>query len=376
MKFSDISFHRNAIDRLRRMADEDRIPHAILIDGPEGIGKFALARAFAQYVHCENHTPDGDSCGVCRSCRLHQALNHTDLHFSFPVVKLENMTSPPVSDDFLNEWRDFVKSNRFMSIDSWASTFTKKNAQPMIYAPESSSIIHKLSLTSHISRYQILILWLPERLGSDTANKLLKLVEEPLEDTLIIMVSNDSKSILPTISSRLQRVTLRPLSDQTVTSILMEENPLDENDAKAIAHLSLGNMIEAMRQLSLSEEQSSFFEMFKSLMRLAYQRKIKDLREWANDLAALGREKELKFYEYTSRLIRENFIYNFALPELNYLNSAEGDFSRNFARFITERNVEKLIEVFDNARTDIAGNGNGKIINLDVAIKTILLLKS
>ena len=210
----------------------------------------------------------------------------------------------------------------------------------------------------------------------DTANKLLKLVEEPLEDTLIIMVSNDSKSILPTISSRLQRVTLRPLSDQTVTSILMEENPLDENDAKAIAHLSLGNMIEAMRQLSLSEEQSSFFEMFKSLMRLAYQRKIKDLREWANDLAALGREKELKFYEYTSRLIRENFIYNFALPELNYLNSAEGDFSRNFARFITERNVEKLIEVFDNARTDIAGNGNGKIINLDVAIKTILLLKS
>lgn len=376
MKFSDISFHKSAIERLRHMADEDRIPHALLIDGPEGIGKLALARAFAQYVHCENRTPEGDSCGTCRSCRLHQALNHTDLHFSFPVVKLENMTTPPVSDDFLTDWCRFIDGRRFASIDEWTASFTKKNAQPIIYAPESSAILRKLSLTSHISRYQILLLWLPERLGEETANKLLKLIEEPLPDTLIIMVSNDSRKILPTIYSRLQRVTLRPLPDATVASLLMEEHPVSQADAVAVAHLAAGNMIEAERQLSLSEEQNHFFELFKSLMRLAYQRKIKDLREWANELAALGREREIKFYEYASRLIRENFIYNFSLPQINYLNSAEGEFSRNFARFITERNVEKIIEVLDDARTDIAGNGNGKIINLDVAIKIILLLKS
>lgn len=376
MKFSDISFHSSAIERLRRMVDEDRIPHAVLIEGPEGIGKLFIARAFAQYVHCENRTADGGSCGICRSCKLHQALNHTDLHFSFPVVKLENMTSPPVSDDFLQEWTKFIDGRKFTSIDDWTSTFSKKNAQPTIYAPESSSILHKLSLTSHISRYQILLLWLPERLGDETANKLLKLIEEPHPDTLIIMVSNDSRKILPTIYSRLQRITLRPLSDETVASLIMEDHPVAKSDAVAIAHLAAGNMIEAERQLSLSEEHNQFFELFKCLMRLAYQRKIKDLREWANGLASLGREKEMKFYEYASRLIRENFIYNFSLPQINYLNQAEGEFSRNFARFITERNVEKLMEVLDNARTDIAGNGNGKIINLDVAIKVILLLKS
>lgn len=375
MRFADIPVHPELKKRLTNMADSGRIPHALLLEGPSGTGKFALARALAQYIHCTDRH-DGDSCGRCASCVQHQAMSNIDTHFVFPVAKPEksSSTTQPISSDYLQEWKEYLSGRTFMDYEGWVDTFHKKNAQPCIYVNESNDLLRKLSFSTHSSNYKIVVMWLPEKMNAEAANKLLKMVEEPYADTLFIMASDNPKLILPTIYSRLQRIKVPRLTDNFVAGKLTSMG-MDPTDASAIAHLAEGSMTSALHSLETSGDDAARFDLFTLLMRLAYQRKIADLREWGAALSSLGREKEMKFYDYAVRFIRENFVYNFGIPEISYLNSAEAQFSRNFARFITEANVEKLVEVFTNARTDIAGNANGKIVNLDVAIKVILLLK-
>ncbi len=374
MKFSDVISHDAAKKRLQQFVDNGRIPHAILIEGQPGIGKFMLARAFAQYVHCENRQ-NGDSCGQCPSCIQHQTFNHIDTHFIFPVVKRGNGKSS-ISDDFITEWREYLTESPYMDFDKWLIALNNINAKPHIYVEESADIIRKLNFTAHKAKYKIVLLWLPERMVNECSNKLLKLIEEPFNDTLFVMVSNDSKQILPTIYSRTQRLELLRLGDEPIANYLSQKYAINIDDALSIAHLAEGNINKAERELNLSEDNNKFFDLFVELMRLAYQRKIIDLKRWSNDIASLGREQSMQFLEYCQRLIRENFVYNINIRELNYLNQKEAQFSVNFARFITERNVEKLVEVMNKAQSDIMGNANAKIVFFDLSVKIILLLKS
>lgn len=374
MKFSDIIAHDSAKRRLKSFVDSDRIPHAILIEGTEGIGKFALARAFAQYVHCEN-PHNGDSCGMCPSCIQHQSFNHIDTHFIFPVVKRKGRTTA-ISDDYIEEWREFLSENPYMDFEKWLEALDNINAQPQIYVDESADLIHKLNFTSHKAKYKIVLLWLPERMKIECANKLLKLIEEPHNDTLFVLVSNDAKQILPTIYSRTQRIEMLRLGIHDVASYLTKKHAIDDATANSIAYLSEGNINKAEKELNLTKESSRFFSLFVELMRLAYQRKIHDLKRWSVDVSSLGREQEIKFLAYCQRLIRENFIYNLNVNGLNYMNNEESQFSVNFAKFITERNVEKLISVLNKAQSDIAGNANAKIVFFDLSVKVILLLKA
>lgn len=357
------------------MVSDGRIPHAILLHGPAGIGKMALARAFAQYLHCEHPTPDGDACGVCPSCRQHESFNHVDTLYVFPVVKTDKIKAP-VSDDYLAEFKQFVSTDMFMDFEKWTAAFDKKNAQPVIYVSESEALERRLSVTTTASRYKIVLIWLPEKMNEQTANKLLKLIEEPFSDTIFILVSNDASAILPTIYSRCRPMEMLRLSDAAVADFLTANRGVDPQDAMALAHIANGSISAALREMDATRVSRMFFDLFVGLMRKAYQRNVKELKEWSADVTALGREQEIKFYDYCQRLIRENFIFNFGIPSLNYLNTAEQQFSKNFARFITERNAEMLIRVMNEAATDIAGNANGKVVNFDLAIKIIMLLKS
>ena len=374
MKFSEIPGHETVKQRLRQMALSGKLPHAILLEGPAGVGKMALARAFAQYIHCEHPDPNGDACGRCHSCRLHEAMNHIDTQYVFPVVKTDGMNSNPVSDDFRDQWVEYLKDRIYMDYQGWTALFGKKNAQLLTYVTESSALLHRLSFTSHVSRYKIVVWWLPEKMNEEAANKLLKMIEEPFDDTIFIMVSDRPRDILPTIYSRVQRIPVKRLPDETVARYLCDNYEISEADALAAAHLAEGNVVKAMEVLNQSKETALFFDMFVKLMRLAYQRNVAELRRWSDDLAALGRDCEIRFYDYAMRMVRENFVYNFNVPEISYMTSTEEQFSVRFARFITVDNVERIIRVFDRARTDIAGNANGKIVNLDVTIKIIMLL--
>lgn len=374
MKFSDIPGHETAKKRLRQMAMSGRLPHAILLEGPSGIGKFALARAFAQYVQCENPDPDGDACGTCQSCVLHKAMNHIDVQYVYPVVKLDGMTSAPVSSEFTSQWNDYLSGRTYMDLAEWTATFGKKNAQPITYVTESNQLLHRLAFTSHVSKYKIVLWWLPERMNEEAANKMLKMIEEPFDDTLFIMASDSPRDILPTIYSRVQRISLKRLPDETVAGYLTSHFDISHDDAMAAAHIAEGNVIRAIDALKQSKETALYFDMFVRLMRLAYQRNVKDLKDWGDELAALGRDRAAGFYSYAMRLLRENFVYNFNMPEITYMTGQEQQFSSRFARFINENNIEKMMEVFQKARTDIMGNANAKIVSLDVSLKTIMLL--
>lgn len=375
MKFADIPGHDDIKERLRKLVDADRIPHALLLEGPTGTGKFALARALAQYIHCENRLPSGDSCGTCPSCVQHQSFNHIDTIFSFPIVKKGTGTSA-ISDEFMEEFKELMLDNQFMDFEDWLIKLDNINAQPQIYVEEANELLRKLNFTTHNSKFKIVLMWLPERLKEEAANKLLKLVEEPFPDTLFVMASNQSKLILPTIYSRTQRISVKRYSDDEISYYLRENYGLDYENSALIAKLAAGNIVEATKLINVSKERTIFLKFFMELMRKAYIRSVGDLKQWAADVAALGREREMQFLDYCARMIRENFILNLKVPDLNCLSQEEKEFSSRFSPFINERNVIKLFQCLNDARTDIASNANAKLVNFDLAIKVILLLKS
>lgn len=334
-----------------------------------------LARAFAQLLHCEQPGADGEPCGVCAQCRRHEAGSQVDTLMVFPVVKDEKHRAP-LSDDFIDEFRDFMHVSPYMDFDRWAAGFEKKNAQPQIYVSESDALERRLAVSAATSRYKIVLFWLPEKMNEAAANKLLKLLEEPAADTVFIMVSNDVSAILPTIRSRCRPIEVLRLDDASVASVLESRLAMDAADAMAVAHVALGDVNAALRSADATSVSRMFFDYFVQLMRLAYQRDVKGLRQWSNDVTALGREQEIKFYDYCQRLIRENFVYRLNIPAITYLNREEEKFSQRFARFITERNAEAIIRHMGEASRDIAGNANGKIVNFDFAVKMIILIKN
>lgn len=371
MRFNDILGHGAVKERLRAMIDNGRLPHALVLEGPAGIGKFSMARAAAQYIHCTDRR-DGDSCGRCPSCLQHQSFNHIDTIYSFPVLK---SAGGPLSDDFIDRWREFLTSHPYMDFATWQKMLGNPNGQPMMYVEESQEIIRKLSFTAHGSDCKIVMMWLPEKMNQQCANKLLKLIEEPLPGVSLLLVSNNPGEILPTIYSRLQRIEMKRLSDAEVAGYISSRHSLDPADAMAVAHNASGNINLAEKALSADDENKMFLDLFQTLMRLAYQRKIGLLKKWSQDVAGLGREQASRFCDYCQRQVRENFIANIRIAGLNYQTRDEQAFSRNFSPFINERNVERLTSVFTRAKEDIMANGNGKIIFFDVAVKVILLLK-
>lgn len=379
MKFSDIPCHDNVKRQLRAMVDSDRIPHALMLHGPAGTGKFMMARALVQYLHCTSRTPDGEPCGVCPSCRQHESFNHVDTLYVFPVLKTDKYKAP-VSADFMEEFKRFLSVSPYMDFDKWAAAVGKatdrKNAQPVIYVHESEALERSLAVTAGRSAYKVAIIWLPEKMNEQTANKLLKLIEEPFPGTMFVLVSDDIAGVLPTIRSRCRPVEMNRLPDAAVAEWLEAHLAMDPTDAMAEAHIAAGDMNRALRASDATATGRMFFDLFVTLMRKAYLRDVAGLRQWSTDLTALGREQEVKFYAYCTRLIRENFIYNFGVAEISYLNREETQFSRNFARFIHEGNAEKIVARMDTAAADIAGNANGKIVNFDFAVKMIILIKN
>lgn len=372
MLFKEVVGQDEIKDRLRREADEGRVAHALLFYGPEGCGKLPVALAFARYLLC-NQPHDGEPCNACNSCRMTARWAHPDLHFVFPVVKYKD-AAHSVSDVYLPEWRKQLGENVYFGLDEWLEDMQAGNQQAMIYSAESDAIQKKLSLKSNQGGKKVMIIWLPEKMNLECANKLLKLLEEPPAETHFLLISERLEAVLPTIVSRAQCIGMKGLSEDEIADALMLRNAFDSDTARRVAHTANGNLIAAQQLLRSNADQNLFFDLFVILMRLSYQRKIKDLKKWSEQIAALGREKQKNFLAYSQKLIRENFIYNFRQPDLNYETVEEENFSRNFARFINERNVIHIMDELSLAQRDIEQNGNPKFVFFDFALKMIVLL--
>lgn len=374
MRFTDIIGNEQAVNHVRLLIDNDRLPHALLLHGEPGVPKLALARVMAQYLHCTQRH-DGEPCGECPSCRQHQSHNHTDTFFSFPYWRRDK-NSDAVCDDFLPQWREFLDDCALVEdYQHWLELLKNDNSQPQILVKESAAIMHKMSLSSFTSRYKVAIIWLPEKLREDAANKLLKLIEEPYDDCRFILVSDNAKAILPTVFSRVQRIELRRPATERIAAYLMQRYGLQHQDALAVAAPVDGNVLLAEHSLQHDSENHEFHACFVELMRMAYARNLGRLRQWADNVADMKREKSRRFLAYAARQVRENFVYNLHQPQLNYLTVEEQQFSTRFAPFINEANVERMHEQFTVAATHIAGNANARIVLFDMAVRITILIK-
>lgn len=298
-------------------------------------------------------------------------LGHPDVHFAFPV-----RTASSVSDDFIREWRQLLLQTPYFGFVQWMESIGVENQQPTIGVKESDEIIRKLSLKSSEGGYKVMIIWLPEKMNLQCANKLLKLLEEPPRQTVFLLVSEQPDMLLPTILSRTQRLELKKLPEAVIVRAMQEKYGLQPADAANIAHMADGSMLKAIEAIHISEDNRLFFDLFVSLMRLSYQRKLKDMKLWSEQVAAMGRERQKNLLTYCQKSLRENFIYNFHRPELVYMNADEQNFSTRFAPFINERNVIGIMEELTLAQQHIEQNVNSKIVFFDFALKMIMLLKS
>lgn len=369
MFFKDVIGQEETKQRLIQKVNEGRIPHAQLICGPEGVGKLPLALAYARYISCTNRGAT-DACGVCPSCVKFSKLVHPDVHFVFPVVKSGR------SDDYIVEWRRMVLNNPYFNLNHWLNEINAENAQAVIYTKESDEIMKKLSLKSSEGGFKITIIWLPEKMQLACSNKLLKLLEEPPEKTVFLLVSEAPDLILPTILSRTQRFNIRKIDEASIAQVLQQKYGVQQATSVTIAHLANGSFIKALETIHLNEESQLFFELFVNLMRLSYQRKIREMKLWSEQVAALGRERQKNFLSYCQRMIRENFIYNLHQKELVYMTPDEQNFSTRFAPFVNERNVIGIMNELSEAQQHIEQNVNAKMVFFDFSLKMIVLLKS
>lgn len=358
MQFKDITGLSATKRRLIEAVKAGRVPHAQLFVGPEGTGKLPLALAYAQYLACKNRT-DEDSCGQCPTCLQFGNLQHPDLHFVFPIVKTD---AGDVCDYFVSTFRETLKANPYMRLQDWYEALGVETKQGLIYEKEAGEILRKLSLHAFGDGYKTMVIWLPEKMNATCANRLLKILEEPPKDTLFLLVSEEPGLLLETIRSRVQEVLVkeecRECNEESVKSI--------ESDAEAC---------------------EMWFEDFIALMRNAYtigqlkdpQKKfdsLKAIREWSLKMASsdVGRERQKAFLQYAQRQIRENYIQNL-VQGLAHQTDEEAAFSSRFAPFIHDGNVERIMLELDKAETQIAQNGNAKMIFFDMCLQMIVLIK-
>lgn len=311
MQFRDIIGQSELKQKLTATVAEGRISHAQLFEGAAGYGSLPLALAYAQYVSCTDRG-EHDSCGVCPSCVKYAKAAHPDLHFAFPVNTNKTVKSTPVSDNFIREWRKIITETKYFSEQDWYEAIGIEK-QGNISVHEAEKIISKLNFKSYESEYKIMILWLPERMNAASANRLLKLVEEPPANTIFLFVAEAAGRVLNTIYSRTQRIRLPPIDENDIAAALALDGISKENTYTA-ARLSEGNYITARGLTENSSNEN--FEKFVALMRLAYGNNVIGLLDWAESMQEIGRERMKTFLIYAERMVRENFVLNMQLDEI------------------------------------------------------------
>lgn len=362
MRFSDIIGQQELKRHLTDSIDKGRISHAQLFTGKAGAGTLPLAIAYAQYLNCPNRK-DGDSCGVCPSCQQIAQSAHPDVHFIYPVNKQGKKSGEVVlSAEFLPLWREIMsQSGGYFTRQEWYEKLDLgKTLQGMISAKEADEIIRRLSFKSFQSKYKVVIIWQAETMNEEAANKILKILEEPWENTVFLLVAERSDLLLKTILSRTQETSVPSLKVEDLTAL----SHGSEQERRSMARLAAGDLIQMRRMVQGEgdELREECFELFCRLMRLSYNDKHLELLDWADEVAQLSREQQRQMLTHSSRLLREAYMLHAGLGQISYLWGEEAKFCNNFAPFIGNQNIEILISEIESAMRQINQNGNARIV--------------
>lgn len=367
MKFSEIIGQEKLKGQLIHGVVNGRIPHAQLFLGKSGHGTLPLALAYAQFVSCTNKQTS-DSCGTCSSCLKYQSLIHPDLHFAFPFPSIKEN----VASDYLKEWRQAIIENPYMSYDEWMSKIDAENKQGNIPARECRSIIKSLSLKPFESEFKVLFMWLPEYLGQE-GNILLKIIEEPPQNTLFILVGENSDKIINTIISRTQPVRVPPISTEEMSMALMKQFEITESNANRLAQMSQGNYRIASNLIH--ETENPYFDQWRNWMGLCYTKRMNDTIKWADEMSGIGREGLKSFFLYGLEILRGVLVVGFQ-SNVNSWVGQEREFIENFNKLqIPTKQLEKIVIEIELALSNIERNGNAKMILSDLSFKVARNLK-
>ncbi|GAB4401558.1 MAG: DNA polymerase III subunit delta' [Microscillaceae bacterium] len=373
MRFEEIPGHEVLKARLCQRIADGRIPHAQLFVGPEGSAALSLARAYAQYVQCTQRQAQ-DACGQCASCHKHQKLIHPDLHFVFPVATTEKIKTKPSSQDFMVEWRQFLHQQPYGNLSDWLAWIGADNKNGLIPIEESRQILQKLSLTSYESRYKIMLIWLPEAMNIASANALLKILEEPPPFTLFLLACQDEKQLLSTIWSRVQVLAVPAFSPEEIQQYLQNQGSFSLPLIEEAAHLSEGNLREALRLAQETEEGS--FAIFRDWLRLVYTQNLTELVHIADQLGGLRKDMQKQFLQYGLRTFRELLLVLGGGQALLRVGDHQRNFVEGLAKVIKPGVLEDLYALFNEAIFHLERNANAKLLFLDLSLRLIPLLKA
>ena len=379
MRFADIIGQEDLKRHLARSVDAGRVSHAQLFTGASGYGSLALAVAYVQYLCCR-HRRERDSCGECPDCKQIEALAHPDLHLVFPVNKQGKKSGEAMlSDEFLPQFRAlFAERRGYFSSQEWYDRLDLgKTLKGMISAREADEMIRKLSFKSYEADYKAMLIWLPETMNEEASNKILKILEEPWERTVFLLVSEQPDRLLPTILSRTQEVAVPRIAPEILEREAALRGITDPTQARNMARLSGGDLLE-LEHLAAGENEGlrkEYFDLFCGLMRLSYNDKHLELIGWAEEVAQLSREQQRAFLRNAARLLRESFMLHAGLREIGYLWGEELAFCTKFAPFVGTQNIEPLIAEIERAGAQIAQNGNPTIVFTHFALTVSKMIK-
>lgn len=379
MQFSEILGQEYLKNHLIKSALAGRIPHAQLFVGPEGSGTLATAIAYAQFVLCNN--TGNENNGGNESCNLKfQSLSHPDLHFVYPNVTNEDVKSKPKSADFITDWREFVLKNPYGSLFDWYKHLGVKNKQGEIRVEDAQDILKSLALKSYEGGYKVMIVWMVDKMNIAASNKLLKLLEEPPEKTLFILISENEEDIIQTIRSRCQVLHFGALPENIIVEALISRGNLEPKTATKIAHQAQGNYNKALYLLGDDNEDLQFEKWFVDWVRTAFAAKgnpaaIQGLISWSEEIAGIGREGQKQFLNFCIDMFRQALLLNYQNENLVYLEPKAGNFKlEKFAPFVTGNNITDIFKELSDAIYHIERNGNAKIILTDLSIKLTRLI--
>jgi DNA polymerase III subunit delta' len=374
MLFNKVLGQQHIINHLKETTNKGRIPHAQLFVGPEGSGVLATAIAYAEYILIQNNS-NPEACSF--KCNK---FAHPDIHFIFPTATNDEVKSKPKSSDFIKEWTGFLTQNWYGSMMDWFNHLGIDKKQGEIRVDDAQEIVKKLSLKSYEGGYKIMIIWLAEKMNIGASNKLLKILEEPTEETLFILVSENEEDIINTIKSRCQVLHFMGLPESIIAKELEEEHQIAHKKALKNAHRAQGNFNKALKYSTESDDEITFEKWFVNWVRTAFKAKgnagvIHELINWSEEIAGIGRENQKRFLYFCTDMFRQALLCNYNTKQLVYFEAQAEQFDlEKFAPFVNGNNIQEIFEKLSEAMYQIERNGNPKIIFTDLSIKLTRLI--